>query len=426
MNPIPHDSSIVPADEQGTPVSGHDIFDPASYASVRRPLEHASHLPARCYTSQAFYDREVERILMRSWNFVGRAERIPEPGDYFTVDLAGVPAIVVRGGDARLRAFVNSCRHRGARLVSGDGRCGRAIACRYHGWTYDLDGRLIATPGMDGVAGFDSAEYGLQPIRLECWDGFVFINFDPEAAGLEAQLGELPARMSSYSLADMVCTRRREYDVGCNWKLLVENAMEEYHTATVHRGSIGSQSLTFENGGGEWEAGHLLSEGSVAMLPGEGGGFAHIPTLEGLAAKGTYFVLVYPCTVFALNQDCIMWLELYPQRPDRTRVIVGSAFPKATTARPDFETEVEKYYHRWDTSIPEDNWISEQQQLGLSSPLSVTGRVSRLEPLVHEIANWVLDRVLDVPDPGAARAARRATAKDRATSASAGNDREKT
>ena len=382
-------------------VTGRDIFDPDIYTPVRRPLEQASHLPAWCYTSQDFYDREVERVFMHSWNFLGRADRIPHAGDFFTVELAGVPAIVVRGADRRLRAFANSCRHRGSRLLSGDGSCGRAIACPYHGWTYDLDGRLIATPGMDGVADFETADYGLHPIRLDCWDDFVFINFDPNARGLEAQLGELPNRMSSYNFTDMVCTRRHEYHVNCNWKLLVENAMEEYHTSTVHRGSVGSQSLTFENGSGEWEAGHLLSEDSVATLPGEAAGFPHIPTLEGLAAKGTYFVLVYPCTVFAFNQDCIMWLEIYPQGPNHTQMIVGSAFPKATVARDDFETIVQKYYRRWDTSVPEDNWISEQQQLGLSSPLSVTGRASRFEPLVHEIANWVLDRVLDAPDPGA-------------------------
>ena len=94
-----------------------------------------------------------------------------------------------------------------------------------------------------------------------------------------------------------------------------------------------------------------------------------------------------------------MWLEICPQATDRTRVVVGSAFPRATTERADFETVVQKYYQRWDTSIPEDNWISEQQQLGLASPLSVTGRVSRLEPLVNTIANWVLDRVLDSASP---------------------------
>ena len=96
---------------------------------------------------------------------------------------------------------------------------------------------------MEKVQSFDKSQCSLPALKVEEWEGFVFINFDPDARGLEAQLGELPNRMSSYNFTDMVCTRRHEYHVNCNWKLLVENAMEEYHTSTVHRGSVGSQSL---------------------------------------------------------------------------------------------------------------------------------------------------------------------------------------
>jgi choline monooxygenase len=247
---------------------------------------------------------------------------------------------------------------------------------------------------MDGISGFRLEDYPLRRVRLESWDGFIFVNFDDKAASLREYLGDLPDRMACYDLSNMVTVRRKEYQVACNWKLLTENSIEEYHTATVHRGSIGAQVLTFEDGPGEWEAGHLYSEKSVATLPGEKAGFPHIPTLTGKAAEGTYFVLVYPCTTFAFAQDSLMWLELYPQSAGRTRVVIGSAFPRSTVERPDFETVVQAYYTRWDKSIPEDNWISEQQQLGLASPLSTTGRVSRFEPAVHWMANWILDRVL--------------------------------
>jgi choline monooxygenase len=379
-------------------------WNPQNFAAVRRNLGEASHLPPWCYTSAEFFEREVERIYMRHWNFLGRADQLAKTGEYFTADLVGVPLIVVRGADGALKAFVNSCRHRGSRLLSGEGSCGRAIKCPYHSWVYGLDGRLMATPGMEGIDGFRSSDYGLRLVRLETWDGFVFVNFDDSAPSLAEYLGELPDRLSCYRLGDMVQVRRKEYRVASNWKLLTENSMEEYHTATVHRGSIGSQTLTYEAGRGAWEAGHLRSDKSVATLPGDVGGFPHIPTLTGKAAAGTYFILVYPCTTLALAQDCAMWLELYPEGPAQTRVIVGSAFPRSTVERPDFTTVVEKYYHRWDKSIPEDNWISEQQQLGLSSPLSATGRVSRLEPVVHKLANWLLDRLLDAPGAKGARA----------------------
>jgi phenylpropionate dioxygenase-like ring-hydroxylating dioxygenase large terminal subunit len=369
-------------------------IDAAAFAQVRRPLEEARHLPAWCYSSEEFYRREVERIFMRQWNFLGRADDLKKAGNYFTVELVGVPLIVVRDAQGALKAFVNSCRHRGARLLSGQGNCQRKITCPYHAWVYSTDGKLLAARGMEGSAGFQLGDYGLRSVRLETWEGFIFVNFDAGAASLSDHLGELPAKLASYDLANMVTVRRKEYAVRCNWKLLTENSMEEYHTATVHRGSIGAQALDFEDGRGHWEAGHLLSEKSVATLPGEKAGFPHITTLAGKAAHGTYFVLVYPCTTLALFQDCLMWLELYPQAPGETRLVVGAAFPRTTVERPDFAELVQKYYTRWDKSIPEDNWISEQQQLGLASPLSETGRVSTLEPAVHRMANWILDRVL--------------------------------
>jgi choline monooxygenase len=370
------------------------IFDPQRYEQVRRELRQASHLPPWCYTSEEFFHAEMQAIFMRHWNFLGRSDALLKPGNYFTAEIAGVPLIILRGSDGDLSAFVNSCRHRGSRLLSGEGSGARTIACPYHAWVYGLDGKLLAAQMMDGIEGFRLADYPLRRVRLETWDGFVFVNFDGQAPALREYLGDLPERMASYDLANMVSVRRKEYQVACNWKLLTENSMEEYHTATVHRGSIGAQVLTFEDGPGEWEAGHLYSEKSVATLPGEKTGFPHIATLQGKAAQGTYFVLVYPCTTLAFFQDALMWLELYPQSAARTRLIVGSAFPRSTVERPDFDSVVQAYYARWDKSIPEDNWISEQQQLGLASPLSTTGRVSRFEPAVHKFANWILDRVV--------------------------------
>src|SRR5438270_7709088 len=108
-----------------------DLFDPRHYEGVRRPLLDAETLPAWCYTSPAFYRREVERIFRKVWNFLGAADQIPNPGDYFTVTFAGVPIIVLRDGAGQLRAFANSCRHRGSELLSGSGNC-KLISCPYH------------------------------------------------------------------------------------------------------------------------------------------------------------------------------------------------------------------------------------------------------------------------------------------------------
>ena len=373
-----------------------NIFDPGQYAQVRLPFLEASTLPPWCYTSEEFYQREVDRIFRRSWNFVGREDQIPHPGDYFTLEMFGESFIFIRDRAGSIHAFANTCRHRGCRLLAGEGNRS-SIICPYHAWTYGPNGDLIGMRGMEKTAHFDAADYGLIPLRLESWAGFLFLNLDETAGPLQDYLGDLPEQFSSYEFSDMVCVRRKEYDLACNWKLYIENAMEDYHTAMVHNASIGDQETAPENTVGQWDSIHMESDSTIAVLPGEEPPFAHIPSLRGKAASGTYFTVIYPSTFFATTQDCMWWLQQLPDGPARTRVVVGSCFPRSTVARPDFEEQVEKYYRRWDKSLPEDNEISEFQQLGLASSFGKPGRFSWREPIVHAIANWVLERTLDAP-----------------------------
>lgn len=372
-----------------------ELFDPKLYERVRRPPLEAEGLPPHCYTAPEFYEREVERIFLKSWNFIGRDDEIAKPGDHVVVDLVGQSVIVLRDRSGRLRAFANTCRHRGTRLLAGSGNC-RSIACPYHAWVYDLDGTLIAALGMEETVDFRPEDHGLIPVRLDSWDGFLFINFDDGAEKLARHLGTLPQLLAPYRFSDMVCVRRRDYDLSCNWKLYVENAMEDYHTPTVHRQSIGLQKTQLEeNGAGDWDAIFMPAPRTIAVLAGNlASAFPPIPGLSGRPASGTFFTVIYPSTFFATTQDCMWWLQQSPLGPGRTKVSVGSCFPRETVARPDFAEKVEKYYRRWDKSLPEDNAISELQQSGLASRFARAGRLSVHEPVVHRIANWVLDRVL--------------------------------
>jgi phenylpropionate dioxygenase-like ring-hydroxylating dioxygenase large terminal subunit len=372
-----------------------DMFAAATYDGVRRPLAEAETLPPFCYSSDAFFRREVEQIFMKAWNFIGRADRLARPGDFFTLDFVGVPIVVVRDKDGELRAFANSCRHRGSIVAVGEGNC-RAFKCPYHSWAYGLDGRLLSAPEIDKSLGFDFADYGLTPIRLESWGGFIFFNFDAAAAPLSHWLGDLPERLASYRYEDMVCVRRKEYLLECNWKVYVENAMEAYHVPTVHRSTLQRQKGPIaqkQPTEGEWIALWKEHEGSRALLTGDIG-FDRIASLEGQAARGSWYPLIYPSTMFGSTYDCMWWLELHPLSATSTRLVVGSSFPRTTVERDDFEEIVQRYYKRWDVSIPEDNAISALQQKGLQSPFARPGRLTHLEPLVHDFGNWVLDRML--------------------------------
>jgi len=371
-------------------------FDPARYADVRKPLLEAKTLPPDCYTSESFFKREVETIFLKVWNFIGREDRVPNPGDYDAFEFVGIPVVLVRGRDKKVRAFANSCRHRGAKVMEGEGNC-TVMSCPYHAWTYAIDdGRLIGAMEMEETAGFNKKDFGLTELRLELWGGFLFLNFDHDAAPLSDWLGDLPDVLASYNLDTMVTTQRVEYDLECNWKFYVENAMESYHVPTVHQQTLQKQSRDHNPPiptNGEYFGLLTRHTGSRALLPGAKG-FPYIPTLEGAAAEGTYYILINPSTMFGLTFDCMWWLELHPISAEKTKLIVGSCFPKETTEREDFDELVGNYYERWEKSIVEDNVISDIQQVGIRSPFVKPGRFSYMEPLVHTIDNWVLDRVL--------------------------------
>ena len=376
-----------------------DILDPAHYAACRLPVLEAQTLPAWCYTSPEFFAAEKERVFARAWQFVGRIDEVPR-GGWLAVETVGGPVLLLREKDGTLGAFANSCRHRGARLAEGSGTCLR-LACPYHAWSYRLDGSLGGAPGMDETAGFDTADWGLTPLRFETWAGFVFVCYDAATPPLATYFGDMAGRLASHRFEDFVCVRRRDYRVRANWKLIAENAMEAYHTGTVHSASLGQQAARELETTGHWDAIQVLDEASIGVLPGQQAPFPPVAGLSEEARAGTYFTTLHPNTQFACVQDCMWWLTFHPLGPDRTLLRVGQCFPRATTQQPGFDAHAAPYFHRWDTGIDEDNAICEAQQAGLASSLRRPGRFSSRERAVHRLNNWLLDQVLG--DAGAQR-----------------------
>ena len=373
------------------------MFDPELYENLRLPATEAETLPPWCYSSREWYQAEVERLHMKVWNFLGRTDRIPNRGDYFTTEYAGIPLIIVRGEDDQVRAFSNSCRHRGARVVDGEGNC-NAFTCPYHGWTYLLDGTLRNARDMEDTVGFKLGDYGLIPVRLETWGGFIFVNFDEEAGGLLDYLDDAPEVLNSYNCDDLICTRIKTHEVECNWKIHIENAMEDYHVPNVHGVSIGNKAVDHfpvESKGNWFNMRERHDEYTRALLQEDREHmFPRIKTLEGHAAEGTNFVCLNPSTMLGMTLDCVWYIQLIPFGPNQTHVEVGSCFPKETTELPDFEERVQYYYKRWDKSIGEDNEIAAVQQIGVSSPLARRGRMSREEYLIPKLGLWWVSHVL--------------------------------
>ena len=192
-------------------------------------------IPARYYYDPAIGEAEIEKIFARTWQVVGHRNQIPNPGDYFTTELAGEPLLIVRRSEGEVGGFYNVCRHRAGPPAEG---CGsrKLFRCGYHGWTYDLDGKLISAPEFEHVQGFDPADFALAPVRTEAWSGLIFVNLDNQAEPLIKSLGVLPQQAERFGLESMKLFERRTYDMRCNWKTYVDNYLEGYHLPSVHPG----------------------------------------------------------------------------------------------------------------------------------------------------------------------------------------------
>ena len=304
----------------------------------------------------------------------------------------------MRGRDGALRAFANTCRHRGARLLDGSGNC-RAIRCPFHRWTYALDGRLLNAPAMRDAADLRMEEYGLVPVRLAASSGFAFVCLDQETGSLDQWLGEFAVVHLPWQLERIVPTRRREFEVACNWKCFMEVFNEYYHLPSVHPDTIGDLYQTPEPGdevqgsfatqfGATTGTGALLESDQEHVLP------AH-PNLSGRELQGVRYTWIYPNVTFAAGAEGVWMYETYPLSPARTRVAMTACFAPQTVEGEGFGERARYYYERLDRAIDEDIPALENQQAGLSSPLARPGRFcERLEPSVARFAFWYAQRML--------------------------------
>jgi phenylpropionate dioxygenase-like ring-hydroxylating dioxygenase large terminal subunit len=202
------------------------------------PLAEALTPPSSWYVDPRIFELERSTVFARSWQVVGRADRVREPGQYITGEVAGEPILVIRGNDGILRGFFNVCRHHAATVMpNAEGRT-QTLRCPYHGWTYNLDGALIVTPEFAGVRNFDRSMNGLIPVQSALWEGLVFVKLSPEGPSLEDFLGrDVAQQISQLSLEKLQWMERRTYTLNCNWKVFVDNYLDGgYHVPHLHQG----------------------------------------------------------------------------------------------------------------------------------------------------------------------------------------------
>lgn len=197
-------------------------------------LARAETLPADWYFESDILESEFKQVFGRTWQLAGPAAQVAEPGRYLTAIVGREPVVVARGLDGELRAFSNVCRHRAGPVATGAGKS-RNLRCGYHGWTYGLDGQLLAAPEFDGVQAWCKEDVSLPAFRVEAWRDLVFVNLSPIGATLSETFAEL-SQTITHELTGAMPVARKDWFIDCNWKVYVDNYLEGYHIPVVHPG----------------------------------------------------------------------------------------------------------------------------------------------------------------------------------------------
>ena len=189
-------------------------------------------LDQRFYTDADIYALELERIIYRNWILAGHESQLPNPGDFKVLNVAGESAIIVRGTDGQLKGFANVCRHRGSLVCLKSGGHADKFVCPYHGWTYDIDGKLIAARNMP--EDFDMAAHSLNPVSVDVLHGLILVCFTDRPLSLEGAKRDLAEPMAMFDFENLKVAAQKSYEIPANWKLSIENYQECYHCATAH------------------------------------------------------------------------------------------------------------------------------------------------------------------------------------------------
>jgi choline monooxygenase len=202
-------------------------------------LASAHTIPANWYTSPAIAKLEKEAIFKNNWLYAGRSDQIQKSGDFVTTNIGGQPVLLVRNKDNELKAVANVCRHRAARIECREQGHTTRFRCRYHGWAYDLNGKLCGTPDFDGVENFDKSKQPLPEYRVRVWGPFIFVNLGDQESNCDSDFDDFMMPLQKYrdqmKIDQLVFYERKEWHINCNWKIFVDNYQDGgYHINTLH------------------------------------------------------------------------------------------------------------------------------------------------------------------------------------------------
>ena len=357
-------------------------------ATVALPFGQARAMPKSVYTSPEFAAEEMARIFARDWLCAGRADALPDPGDYLTMEIAGEPVIVLRDRDGALRAMSNVCRHRMSTLLEGRGNT-RAIVCPYHAWTYNLDGTLRGAPAMALNESFCKADIALPQVRCTEWLGWIMVTLNADAALPDDRLSGIADLVGRFHMENYVESFREEFRWATNWKVLAENFMESYHLPVCHEGTIGHTvdllKMTCPEGLPAFNYHHIVKNDALDLT------LAHPTntTLDGDDRRTTWLISVYPSLLITLSPGYFWYLCLTPDGPGHVNVLYGGGLAPEFVADPEAATHFARLKALLDAVNMEDKGCVERVYRGLCAGLSAPGPLSHLERPNYDFARYI-------------------------------------
>ncbi|TMJ35530.1 MAG: Rieske 2Fe-2S domain-containing protein [Alphaproteobacteria bacterium] len=363
--------------------------------TAERPFEDARAMPPGVYTGEDFLARELEMIFSKEWACIGRSSSLKEPGDYVAYELAGQPIVVLRDGERKLKAFSNVCLHRMSTLLEGSGNR-RSIVCRYHGWTYNLDGSLRGAPFMKPTTGFCRENYRLPAIRCEEWLGWIYVTLNAQAPAVCEALRPLENMIAQYGMENYIECFRETHVWDTNWKVLAENFMESYHLPVCHAATVGPYSKLEEmecpRGYAAFNYHWITKEASLAI------GNAHPANtrLEGKWRKTTALLALYPSHLITLTPGYFWYLSLHPKGVGQVHMVYGGGLSPEFIDDPKAQEYVAALKKLLDEVNVEDRQCTERVFRGLNSQKAKPGHLSYLERPIYDFMQYIAERTAGV------------------------------
>jgi phenylpropionate dioxygenase-like ring-hydroxylating dioxygenase large terminal subunit len=373
------------------------FFD--SFDSSFGDVNDSQMLPSDIYVSDEFFEFEKEALFNREWLCVARESWIPNAGDFYCSMHVGEPIVVLRDQDGAIKAMSSVCQHRGMLVAEGHGNA-RSLICPYHHWTYSLDGELISAPAMQQARGFDKSRIRLAQFKVETWNGFIFINFDPDAAPLKPRLAVMTEALAHFRLETAEGPRPDPpTKFPWNWKVMMENNNDGYHANKLHAGPlhnvVPSELAIFPDLPSD-TAGYFRFNGSrhkdASFNPTHKSLLPVFPELTEEERGRFLFGQVPPTLSLVVRPDQITYMFLHAVSANELTMTRGWLVTPGATAQPLFAERLNIDLQSTRTIVAQDLHVDELIAIGLRSRFAARGRYSWQERSQQEFNRWLVPR----------------------------------